>query len=288
MLFEEPILEQKKTTKSVSSIETLNFVGDCEISKFHKNLQDKNLHHAILLPEIYSYFQALLQDFLNYFCKEDYERFDLKPNENGNILIENFEEALSFAQKTSFTSKKIIIIYGVCELSLSVANALLKILEEPPKETFFLLIYRKKDVILSTIRSRAVLISFKNSYQNFSFLYNNFVKSDVGEQEVWEMTGGNINLLPIFLNQDASVIRNDFNKLISENFSYLKFKKFFITHNQKSIFFSLICLLIEFEISKKALKDTKFYFSFILQKKYVSIYNTNLEAFLYYTIYCLC
>ena len=218
MLFEEPILETKPTPKKAISSETFVLEGECEISRFHDSLLGKNLHHAFLLPEIYGYFEILLQNFLQYFAGKNYEHFDLKPNENGNILIENFEEALSFAQKTSFASKKVIVVYGVCQLSLNVANALLKILEEPPKDTYFLLIYYKKEQILSTIKSRSILKSFKNSHENFSFLYQNFIKGSFTEDEAYFLSGGKINLLPIFLSEDAKKIIDDFNLLIKNKF----------------------------------------------------------------------
>jgi hypothetical protein len=293
MLFEEPILETKQTPKKSSPSQVFLLEGECEISKFHNTLLGKNLHHAFLLPQIYENFDNLMENFLHYFTGASFERFNLKPNENGNILIESFEEALNFAQKTSFANKKAIVIYGVCQLSLNVANALLKILEEPPKETYFLLIYYKKEQILNTINSRSILVNFKNSNENFSFLYKNFIKTSLSENEVYSITGGRINILPIFLNEDAKEIIDDFKLLIQDKFLYIKFKKFFTTHNKKPIFLDLIFLLIEsevskYETSKNLTQNPTLYFSFILQKKYVNIYNTNLEAFLYYTIYRLC
>ena len=50
---------------------------------------------------------------------------------------------------------RVIIIDAVDELSISASNALLKMLEEPPANTLFLLIVHKLANVLPTIRSRA-------------------------------------------------------------------------------------------------------------------------------------
>lgn len=49
------------------------------------------------------------------------------------------------------------------------ANALLKILEEPPQSTFFILLTVQPEALLSTIRSRCQEIQFKLYAQDFSF-----------------------------------------------------------------------------------------------------------------------
>lgn len=50
---------------------------------------------------------------------------------------------------------RVIIIDAVDELSISASNALLKMLEEPPAQTLFLLVVHKLANVLPTIRSRA-------------------------------------------------------------------------------------------------------------------------------------
>ncbi|MEK9180940.1 MAG: DNA polymerase III subunit [Patescibacteria group bacterium] len=70
------------------------------------------------------------------------------------------------ALKTKFSfrpfsnSKKIAIIANAENLDAQASNALLKILEEPPEQTFFILCCAKANVLPATISSRAVKLNF--------------------------------------------------------------------------------------------------------------------------------
>jgi DNA polymerase III delta prime subunit len=290
MLFDEPIKEESKKIeiKEVKAPQEVAFSSnDGEFISFHEKLKNQNLHHAILLPEFYAIFPDLLQDVINKISSHSFERFDVKPNENGNILMESIEEALRFIQKTSFSMAKIIVIYGVCKMSSSVANAILKSLEEPPKDTFFILLYKTPEKILKTIKSRAIIKEFASCEKNFNFLFENFIPKEITKQEITDLIGFRLNLIHIFKNAEMIVLISNFDKLL-ENFSYINFKKFFKENEHKEHFKDVMFLLIEGKIAKLKEKNYNLYFHFILQKKYAIIYNTNLEVFLYYTIYKLC
>ncbi len=58
------------------------------------------------------------------------------------------------------TMYRVVIIEEAEALSIEAANALLKILEEPPNQTVFILLARSVSAILPTIRSRSVVIRF--------------------------------------------------------------------------------------------------------------------------------
>lgn len=55
---------------------------------------------------------------------------------------------------------KVFIVRAAEELSLSAANALLKTLEEPGKNTYFLLLSSSPDALLPTVRSRTMRLRF--------------------------------------------------------------------------------------------------------------------------------
>lgn len=275
------------------------FIGTCDILKLHEKLKPKELPQSILLPEIYAGFRPLLLDFISKILKKNLnnfneaEYFELLPNQNGNLLIEDFKLAAEFAQKTAFSEYKFIIIHNACALSLSVANALLKILEEPTNNTFFLLLYSNKQNVLPTIRSRCILINFYNSVKNFNFLYENFIKIPAKKEEIEDFTGRNLNLLTIFANNESFKIIEELKLLTKKGFNYTKFKKFYSANSTKQNFREIIFLFLEKTLGR-AIKQQpnksllNLYFFFIFQKKYVKLYNTNLEAFLYYIIYTIC
>jgi DNA polymerase III delta prime subunit len=71
------------------------------------------------------------------------------------ITVDKTRAIAEFVNQTSANSgKKIIIINTACELNRSAANAILKNLEEPSSNSFFILIANNFSRVLPTIRSR--------------------------------------------------------------------------------------------------------------------------------------
>ena len=75
---------------------------------------------------------------------------------NENIKIDEVREIIYSSIESSFNSpKKIFILCGIENLRNESSNALLKILEEPPKNVYFILLSRTLNII-STIKSRTI------------------------------------------------------------------------------------------------------------------------------------
>lgn len=74
------------------------------------------------------------------------------------------DEALEIIRKISvknYEAKyKVVIIYQPERMHISTANKLLKVLEEPPPSTVFILISSQPDLLLSTIVSRCQIVKF--------------------------------------------------------------------------------------------------------------------------------
>lgn len=78
-----------------------------------------------------------------------------------NIKIEQIREVIKNASESSYEmGKKIFIIEDVNKLRKESANALLKIIEEPPKDTYFILLSNSLS-ILPTIKSRSLSIEIQ-------------------------------------------------------------------------------------------------------------------------------
>lgn len=77
------------------------------------------------------------------------------------IKMEQAHEILHFLQLKSISKARVIIIDQAHRLNEHAANSLLKILEEPPAETFYFLIAPSSASVLPTIRSRSRIVSFK-------------------------------------------------------------------------------------------------------------------------------
>ena len=75
---------------------------------------------------------------------------------NENIKIDEVRELIYDAIESAYSSpKQIFILCGIENLRKESSNALLKILEEPPKDVYFILLARSLNII-STIKSRTI------------------------------------------------------------------------------------------------------------------------------------
>ena len=73
-----------------------------------------------------------------------------------NISIHTVRGVIERMQLSSMSGRwRVIIIDSVDELSIQASNALLKLLEEPPAQTLFLLVVHQLTSVLPTVRSRA-------------------------------------------------------------------------------------------------------------------------------------
>lgn len=86
----------------------------------------------------------------------------LSPEEEGkSIKVDAVRDLIdTIVQSPQVAAAKVILINTAESLTLGAANALLKILEEPVKNVFFLLCTEQISLTLPTIRSRCQIISF--------------------------------------------------------------------------------------------------------------------------------
>ena len=78
-----------------------------------------------------------------------------------NIKIDQVRSLQSlFTSQSSISPYRVVIIDAIDDLERSGANALLKNLEEPPKNTVFLLVSHAPERLLPTIRSRCQILRF--------------------------------------------------------------------------------------------------------------------------------
>lgn len=88
--------------------------------------------------------------------------------ENKNLLISR-EDSRYMLRQVSMRSVeggyKIILVWCPELMNQSAANAILKILEEPPQKTLYLLVSYQYDVLLATITSRTQLVSVPPNFE---------------------------------------------------------------------------------------------------------------------------
>ena len=170
------------------------FLYDQYFNLFTKLYKNNLLPNKILLTGqsglgkltfAYHFINSILSDKEN--CPYDFINFTINPlNRSFRLikqlyhtnfyLIENFDDKqsidirqvknmISFVNKTSYEKKiKFILIDNAEYLNLSSVNALLKIVEEPPSNTFIIFIHNSSIKLIETLKSRC--IEFKIFFSN--------------------------------------------------------------------------------------------------------------------------
>ncbi|SHN03354.1 DNA polymerase-3 subunit delta' [Cyclobacterium lianum] len=89
---------------------------------------------------------------------------------------------------------KMMLIWAPETLNLSSANALLKILEEPPEKTIFLMVSQQPESLLTTILSRTQKIHVRNftDEEVQHFLVERSLASSIAAQQIAPLADGNM------------------------------------------------------------------------------------------------
>jgi DNA polymerase-3 subunit delta' len=98
------------------------------------------------------------------------------------IEVSKIREILNFSSKTSFSNKKkIVLINNVEKMNINASNALLKILEEPSTNLFFILIHSSHKKLISTITSRCIKFNFFMTETEKEKIINKVIDNDFYE-----------------------------------------------------------------------------------------------------------
>ncbi len=82
-------------------------------------------------------------------------------NKQGQIGVDEAQEIVKALSLKSYEGGyKIMIIWGADKMNSASANKLLKLIEEPPQKTLFILIAEDEEQIIQTIRSRCQILRF--------------------------------------------------------------------------------------------------------------------------------
>jgi len=100
-------------------------------------------------------------------------------SEKKNIDINQIRELINNLNKSSFNNKeRFIIIDNIETLNISSINALLKVLEEPPSNTYFILINNDR-FILPTLKSRCINFKISLDHKTSISVINKILDNDI-------------------------------------------------------------------------------------------------------------
>jgi DNA polymerase-3 subunit delta' len=144
--------------------------GECASCKKYRKLIHPDLHFVFPVVKTPKFKEPVSDNFLEewramiaqspYFNLDQW--FDLIGVENsqGLIYAHQSEEIIRKLNLKSYESEyKVMIIWLPEKMHVACANKLLKMIEEPPVKTLFVLITENEEDIISTIRSRCQLIT---------------------------------------------------------------------------------------------------------------------------------
>ena len=94
-----------------------------------------------------------------------------------NIEISQIRSMIEYTNKSSFNNKpRFILINNIEFLNINSANALLKVLEEPNKGVFFILIHNNSKKIKDTITSRCINFKLNLSFNEINKISTKLIK----------------------------------------------------------------------------------------------------------------
>jgi len=106
---------------------------------------------------------------------------DIKEDKK-NIDINQIRDMITFSNKSSFNNKpRFVLIDNIEHLNKNSVNALLKIIEEPTDNLFFILIHNNKKNILATLRSRCITFKINLSFDESIKITNSILKENLFE-----------------------------------------------------------------------------------------------------------
>jgi DNA polymerase III subunit delta' len=134
-------------------------------------------------------------------------------NAQGLIFASEASEIIKKLSLKSFESDfKIMIIWLPEKMHLSTANKLLKLIEEPPEKTLFLLVSEEPDKVIPTILSRCQIVKIPGFRKEeiAAYLSDRFELSGPKAKDVAQVANGNIaRAIEMCENEDTSILNLD-------------------------------------------------------------------------------
>ena len=134
------------------------------------------------------------------------------------IRVDDIRKVSEFLSKTSFNDGwRVVIIDSADDMNKNAANALLKILEEPPAKTILLLISHNIGTLLPTIRSRCAKLPLKTLSMNDVASLLRRYRPQLKEEKVLKLakiSGGSIGRAIKYADADALELYEDMQNII--------------------------------------------------------------------------
>ena len=205
-------------------------------------------------------------------------------DEKKNIDVAQIRKMINYTNKSTFNNKsRFILIDNIENLNKNSVNALLKIVEEPNDNIFFILINNNEKKILPTLKSRCLSFKVNFTFNETVNIINYLLKKDISKLlnkdliNYYITAGEVINLIDLGNDKNINLLEYDLIGLLNlliDNGYYKKNKLV------KNIIINFIEL---FFIKKSMLCDAKrslftFYHDFIIKIHNTEKFNLDEES----------
>ena len=140
----------------------------------------------------------------------DWYKFIGIENKQGRIGVDEAQEIVKALRLKPYEATyQVMIIWMPEKMNIAASNKLLKLIEEPPKNTILLLVTENEEQIISTIRSRCQVLHFGNlSEQQIkdTLLTKEDIDKDIAQNIAHQADGNYNKALKIFQNKSDDTI----------------------------------------------------------------------------------
>ena len=246
------------------------------------------INHILSFDEEYSY------DAKNFKINPDNKSFKLVLNKSNpnfiSIDVDDDKKSIDINQirnliltlnKSSFNTKpRFVLIDNIELLNINSVNALLKIIEEPNENIYFILINNNKK-ILPTLKSRClnykINLTFNQSFDITNKILDQNVLNLINDQMInyYSTPGSILNLLDFANKNNVDLKDIDLKDLIKQILMEKKYKK---DQFIKYLIYSLIEIYFRKNISVKNIKLLSVQNYFLKKINYTKIFNLDDET----------
>ena len=143
--------------------------GECSSCRKYSKLIHPDLHFTLPVIKTSAIDKPTSSDYMtkwrSYFLENPYPQYEkwmqlvADENKQGAIYVDEARDLIRKLNQKSYEAEyKVSIIWLPETMNITCANKILKILEEPPEKTLFILISEAEEKLLTTIRSRCQFI----------------------------------------------------------------------------------------------------------------------------------
>lgn len=144
---------------------------------------------------------------------EDKKRFKNQIHKDDITWVKKF-----YLNKEDASQYRICIIDNIDDFSIDASNSLLKIIEEPPENSLFIIINHNRSKLLKTIQSRSFVLNFSNlKFNEYKQLLisNNYRFDDLNK--LYELTSGDLQSSFDYIDNDFDSIDEHFKSLLLDS-----------------------------------------------------------------------